>query len=268
MSCNQSYPFPQAFLMDTGGGPQHSVQPPNLVPCWSFPPAQDRVRSRGRSQGCMGVNPGLVMVVLLLFLLVFAALALGAYQIYEIQTELKQMRKKADNKTEFIQSEKQIGLYEPGVNGKNTDIRPAAHVIGRIQNAKSHNTLRWEPQAGRAFTNGGVAYRIEDGALQVNETGLYHVYSRVELIFDRCSLKDSFVHSVFVRRVDHPLPLTLMEGHRAGFCSLQQGHSWTSESYLGATMKLQKQDRVFVSVSNPVLLSHKHHSNFFGLYKI
>lgn len=86
--CDQTYPFPQVFLVDGAGSPQHSTQLPNLVPCWSFPPAQDRVRSHGKSRGYMGVSPGLAMVVLCLFLLVFSALGFELYQIHNIQKKL------------------------------------------------------------------------------------------------------------------------------------------------------------------------------------
>lgn len=128
--------------------------------------------------------------------------------------------------------------------------------------------MRWEPKVGRAFTAGGVVYRIEDGALQVNKSGLYHIYSRVEMIFKQCYPTSSFVHSVFVRRAGHSSPVTLMEAHRAGFCSQQLGHSWTTESYLASALQLQKYDRVLVNVSHPLYLSHAHYANFFGLYKI
>ncbi|KAM7410284.1 hypothetical protein PAMA_001634 [Pampus argenteus] len=268
MSCNQSYPFPQVFLVDGDGGPQHSGQLPNLVPCWPFPPAQDRVRSRGKSRGCMGVSHSLAIVVLFLFLLVFGALGFEAYQIYKIQKEIEGMRQVKPAMLEINTPEKQIGLREPRLNGKDTDKRAAAHVIGRIEKERSHKTLRWEPKYGRAFTSGGVVYRFEDGSLQVNESGLYHIYSRVELIFKQCSATSSFVHSVFVRRVGHSSPLTLMEAHRAGFCSQKQGHPWTTESYLGSTLQLQKYDKVLVNVSDPLYLSYEHHANFFGLYKI
>lgn len=94
MNCDQSYPFPQVFLVDGGGGPQQQHhQTPSLVPCWSFPPAQERARSRGKSRGCMGVSPGLALVVLMLFLLVFAALGFEAYQITSMEKELERMRK-------------------------------------------------------------------------------------------------------------------------------------------------------------------------------
>ncbi|XP_073333376.1 tumor necrosis factor ligand superfamily member 6 [Pagrus major] len=270
MSCDQSYPFPQVFLVDEGSGRgvrQHPSQSPNLIPCWSFPPPQERARGRGKSRGCMGVSHSAALVVLMLFLLVFVALGLGFYQIYNMQKELKGINK-AKPASEFNAAQKQIGHYEPEVNGGDKDEdRPAAHVIGRIEKRPSE-TLRWEPRVGRAFTSGGVAYQSEDGALQVNETGLFHVYSRVELIFKNCDHKSSFDHSVFVRRVGLASPMTLMEAHRAGFCSQQPGRSWTTESYLGSALHLQKYDRVFVNVSQPNSLSHAHYANFFGLYKI
>ncbi|XP_036971630.1 tumor necrosis factor ligand superfamily member 6 [Acanthopagrus latus] len=269
MSCDQSYPFPQVFLVDEGsgrGGRQHPSQSPNLVPCWSFPPPQERARAPRKSRGCMGVSYSAALVVLMLFLLVFAALGLGFYQIYNMQKELKDIEAKPAS--EFNAAQKQIGHYEPEVNGGDKDEdRPAAHVIGRIEKRHS-NTLRWDPRTGRAFTSGGVAYQFQDGALQVNETGLFHVYSRVELIFKDCDLKSTFVHSVFVRREGVSLPMTLMEAHRASFCSQHPGRPWTTESYLGSTLQLQKQDRVFVNVSQPNSLSHEHYANFFGLYKI
>ncbi|XP_034036745.1 tumor necrosis factor ligand superfamily member 6 [Thalassophryne amazonica] len=264
MSCEQNYPFPQVFLVDEDGGPQ----PPSLVPCWSFPPAQDERRRKRKSVGFFGVSHSLAVVVLFLFLLVFAALGFGALLIQNMQNELHDIRNRTNVEEEHHSAQKQIGFHMPEKNDIDTYTRPAAHVIGRIHKDASHKTLRWEPRVGRAFTAGGVAYRPEDGALQINETGLYHIYSRVELIFKQCSPTASFVHSVFVRRAGNPSSLILMEAHRARFCSQQQAHIWTSESYLGSALPLQKLDRVFVNVSHPLYLSHGHYSNFFGLYKI
>lgn len=92
MSCDQTYPLPQVFLVDGGGGLQHPAPPSGLVPCWSFPPAHESARSHGKSRGYMGVSPGAALVVLMLFLLVFVALGLEAYQIYGMQKELREMR--------------------------------------------------------------------------------------------------------------------------------------------------------------------------------
>lgn len=121
---------------------------------------------------------------------------------------------------------------------------------------------------GRAYTSGGVSYQYEDGALRLNQTGIYHVYSRVELVFRGCSPASHFSHSVLVRRGGLPSPLTLMTAHREGFCLQLSPRSWTAESYLAAALQLQTGDRVYVNVSQPTLLSHQHYSNFFGLFKI
>ncbi|XP_037326519.2 tumor necrosis factor ligand superfamily member 6 [Pungitius pungitius] len=255
----QSYPLPQVFLVD--GGPQHAAQQPSLVPCWSFPPAQQSARGRGKRRRCVG--PGAALVALLLFLLVFASLGMEAYQIHNVQTELRQLRKNhplAGSNT----PEKQIGLQPE----EKREERAAAHVIGRIEETFSQKTLRWEPHRARAFTSGAVAYRLEDGALQPNRSGLYHVYSRVELLFGDCSPSSSFVHSVFVRRAGLSSPLTLMEAHRTGFCSQPGRRALTAESYLASALRLQRADRVYVNVSLPQLLSHSHYANFFGLYEV
>nr|XP_019936396.1 PREDICTED: tumor necrosis factor ligand superfamily member 6-like [Paralichthys olivaceus] len=267
MSYDPRYPLPQVFLVDGGDSSVHPAQPPNLVPCWSALPAQEKVRSHERRGGFMGISPCLTLMVLLLFLLVFAALGFEAYQIYGMQTELRQMSQ-GTAVTEFNMPQKQIGLYEPKLHEEDKDDRPAAHVIGQIEKEVFHKTLRWEPKVGRAFLSGGVTYQVEDGGLRVNESGLYHVYSRVELIFKSCSSKSSYEHSVFVRRTGHLSPLTLMEAHRIDFCPQQREHSWTSDSFLASALKLKKYDRVFVNVSHPSYLSHAHYANFFGLYKI
>lgn len=92
MSCDQTYPFPPVFLVDAGGGSQRPDQPPSLVPCWSHCSAQGGVGRQRKSRGGMGVSPCMALVVLMLFLLVFAGLGFEAYEIYKMQKELRQVR--------------------------------------------------------------------------------------------------------------------------------------------------------------------------------
>ncbi|KAK7888963.1 hypothetical protein WMY93_024523 [Mugilogobius chulae] len=138
--------------------------------------------------------------------------------------------------------QKQIGFYENVLKEvqKKEEERPAAHVLGRFVNDHAHKTLKWEPRLGRAFTAGGVVYRMEDGALQVNQTGLYYIYCRVELIFRTCQSTSSFDHAVFVRRASHSSPLTLMHTHRSGFCPPNHGRGWTTDSFLGSAYICRK----------------------------
>ncbi|XP_015247745.1 PREDICTED: tumor necrosis factor ligand superfamily member 6-like [Cyprinodon variegatus] len=268
MSSDQRYPYPQVFLVDEGGGQRQPVAPPNLIPCWSFPPVHESMRSRSKSRSCLGVSPSLFMVLLMMFLLVFAALGFEAWQILNIQKQLKAPEKVEPKPIqEFGSPLKQIGLYKPETKVEEKKERPAAHVIGRIQKEPS-KTLRWEPKTGQAFVSGGVSYRIQDGGLQVNESGVYEIYSRVELIFKDCGPASSFLHAVFLRREGLTSPQPLMEAHRSGFCPQHSAHSWTTENYLGAALQLKRLDIVYVNVSHPSFLSHSHYANFFGLYKI
>ncbi|XP_033821329.1 tumor necrosis factor ligand superfamily member 6 [Periophthalmus magnuspinnatus] len=270
---DQTIPYPQVFIVDRGGHPNPHGTLPNLVPCWSFPPAHETVTRPERSRGCMGASSRLVGVVLLLFALVFASLGMGAMWTVNLQKQLKDMRKMVNvlnSSTENMINapQKQIGLYDPPLKeDKKVDKdRPAAHVMWHPENVATQKTLRWDPSVGRAFTAGGVSYMMEDSALQVNQTGLYYIYSRVELLFRTC-LSTSFEHTVFVRRPGRNSPLTLMKSHRKGYCPPKQ-EAWTTDSFLGSALHLQKDDRVLVDVSHPHLLSHEHYANFFGLYKI
>ncbi|XP_061834248.2 tumor necrosis factor ligand superfamily member 6 [Nerophis lumbriciformis] len=275
MSNDQSNPFPQMLAVDGGQFQHHRPDLlPGLVPCWSFPPALERPRGRraGGGGGYAGAIPRLATVMLLLFVLVFAALGFGGYQIHKMQMEMRDMRK-AKTLQEPSRGEKLIGVGAEGggkrEERKEREEKAAAHMLGRVEKVDFRNTLRWDPRVGHAFTAGGVAYQVEDGALRVNQSGLYHVYSRVELIFRRCLPTSAFVHKVFVMRTGHPLqPLILMEAHRAGFCSRAAEHAWTADSYLGSAVRLEESDRVLVSVSHPQYLSHSHDGNFFGLYQI
>lgn len=261
------------FLVDGGGGQPQPSSPPSLVPCWSFPPAQETVRRREKSRGCMGVGTGAAVVVLLLLLLVFASLGIGVVWIKNLQTDLKEMKRmvKTLNKSTEDPStqdtlnapQKQIGGHEPwAMKKKVKEERPSAHVTGNFTNAVG-KTLLWVP----VLKAGGVEYS-KDGGLQINESGLYHIYSRVEFIFKDCSTMTTFNHAVFVRRLGNKAKL--MEAIRPGFCTQEHGraHAWTVDSYLGSAQELEKYDKVFVNVSHPTLLSHEPYGTFFGLYKL
>ncbi|XP_024134834.1 tumor necrosis factor ligand superfamily member 6 isoform X1 [Oryzias melastigma] len=198
------------------------------------------------------------------------ALGFEAYQILNLREKVKDMEKvEPQEAAEFSAPLKQTGYLKSGLELKEEDesSRPAAHVLGRIQNYGSEKTLRWEPKTGQAFTSGGVVYRFQDGSLQVNETGFFQIYSRVEFIFRKCSPTTSFEHLVFKKQAKKPSPTTLMVARRVGFCHPPE-QPLTIESYLGSAHHLEQGDRVFVNVSQPNILSHSHYGNFFGLYKI
>ncbi|XP_053707625.1 tumor necrosis factor ligand superfamily member 6 [Synchiropus splendidus] len=267
MNQNQNYPHPGVFVVDAGGGQQPLNQYPYHGPSWSFPPAQEVMRKKRKSYSFMGVSSGLVMVVLLLFLLVFVAMGYGTYKIFKMQEQLSRMAQ-VNHAKEFRVAEKQIGFRNNTAEKEKKASRAAAHVIGRIETKVFHKTLRWDPRIGRAFVTEGVTYQGKEGALQINEAGLYHIYCRVELTVPHCTSTFSFIHSVLVKRVGQSSPLTLMEAHEVGFCPSRLKESWTKESYLASAVLLQQDDKVFVNVSHPRDVRHSEHANFFGLYKV
>lgn len=133
---------------------------------------------------------------------------------------------------------------------------------GKSQDKRS-KTLKWESRHGRAFTD-GILYH--DGGLQVNETGLYFVYSRVEFRSKDCKPRDSLAHIVYIKRGERFL--TLMANHQEGFCQAGSKETWTAGSNLGSMHQLNQNDWVFVNVSQPTQLSFDDQSNYFGLFKL
>ncbi|XP_053470304.1 tumor necrosis factor ligand superfamily member 6 [Ictalurus furcatus] len=253
------YTYPPVFTVDAAGGfpPQHQaagIEPP-LVPCWTLPPA----RVRAKTRGCGGMSSAVCLLIMVL-LIVFAVLGLGAYQIMKLQTELLHLKQEIHPQSEGSTPQRLVGHQaEDIMEPKHT---PAAHLIGQKQDNRL-KTLKWESRHGRAFTD-GILYR--DGGLQVNETGHYFVYSRVEFQLKDCKPRDSLIHTVYIKRGERLL--TLMIDHREGFCQVGSKEWSTVGSNLGSMHQLMQYDWVFVNVSQPTRLSSDHQSNYFGLFKL
>ncbi|XP_043075049.1 tumor necrosis factor ligand superfamily member 6 [Puntigrus tetrazona] len=267
MNGNSGHPSQPVFMVDSGGG--HPKQPryyhrqmprhtePQLVPCWTFPPARAETKRRGLGR----MNAGMAWVLIMILLLVFAALGLGAYQILRLQREMERLSLEMPSRMQSIAPQKQVGLNPAELNRNKQ--KSAAHLIGRADQSPSSGILKWESKLGEAFTE-GVKYI--DGGLQVNETGLYFVYSRVEFFSLECNPKDFYVHKMSLQRNSHNR--TIMEDHREGFCSVGSGQPWMTGSHIGSLQHLKESDRLFVNVSHPNMLSKNFHGNYFGLFKI
>ncbi|KAG5275511.1 hypothetical protein AALO_G00121140 [Alosa alosa] len=270
MDGNMAGRQPQMFLED--GRDSRQMYPPHYpprmepgtVPCWTFPPA--RPRKRSWADGCSAGSVPVTILVMVLAL-VFAALGLGAYEIQNLQSRLANLTKNMDDTASqghFTAPQRQIGFQ--GDTVPTCVNRQAAHVTINTHTVAIHKTLQWEPDYGRAFTK-GVQYH--EGGLQVNRTGLYFIYSRVEILGNKClHPRASFLHTVFMRRKKF-LPKTLMEGHKEDYCKQARHEVWTSNSYLGAVLELQQHDRVYVNASHPDFINPASpFGNYFGLYQI
>uniref|UniRef100_A0A9J7WX84 Tumor necrosis factor ligand superfamily member 6 n=1 Tax=Cyprinus carpio carpio TaxID=630221 RepID=A0A9J7WX84_CYPCA len=273
MNGNLSHSPQPVFMVDSGGGhpkqhryyhqqlPRPPVPRPPVprppVPCWTFPPARAEMKNRGWGR----MNGGIAWVLTLILLLVFAALGLGAYQILRLQTEMERLTQEIPTQMQSPAPQKQIGLNPAELN-KNKQ-NSAAHLIGRADQSTSSGILKWEANLGDAFTE-GVKYI--NGGLQVNKTGLYFVYSRVEFLSPKCNPRDSYTHLMSRQRTGHNR--IIMEDHQEGFCTAGSKHPWMTGSHLGSLQHLKQSDWLFVNVSHPHLISKNYHSNYFGLFKI
>ncbi|XP_051954182.1 tumor necrosis factor ligand superfamily member 6-like [Xyrauchen texanus] len=258
---------PPVFTVDSGGGfPKqhqyyheqvHGRRDPVLVPCWTFPPA----RAEEKRRGCGGMNVGITWILASILLLVFAALGLGAYQILRLRAEFERLTQEIPTQIQSFAPQRQVGL-KPAELDK-TKQKAAAHLIGHADQSKSSRTLKWEVKYGEAFID---AVKYSNGDLQVNDTGLYFIYSHVEFIASTCNPTDSLIHTVFVKRNGNER--TIMEDHRGGFCLAWSKQPWTVSSHLGSLQRLKQFDWLFVNVSHPHLLNTNYHQNYFGLFKI
>lgn len=267
MSANFGHSSQPVFMVDSAGNhpkqhryyhqqvPRHPEPP--LVPCWTFPPARVEMKKKGWG----GMNAGLAWVVTLILLLVFVALGLGAYQILRLQTKLEQLTQELPTIMQSSAPQKQVGLNPAEL--KKNKYKSAAHLIGYAEQSKSPGLLKWISNHGDAFTD-GVKYT--DGGLQVNETGLYFVYSRVEFLSHTCKTFDSLAHKISLKRNGNSQ--IIMEDNIEGFCMTSKNHPWVTGSQLGSLQQLRELDWLFVNVSRPHLLSKNFHSNYFGLFKI
>lgn len=92
MNGNAAGQHPQVFMVE--GRDRRQVHPqqhppridPGLVPCWTFPPARDKARGHHSWSG-------LITILVMVLVLVFAALALGAFQIQSLQNQLADLTK-------------------------------------------------------------------------------------------------------------------------------------------------------------------------------
>ncbi|XDV41828.1 hypothetical protein PO909_010628, partial [Leuciscus waleckii] len=267
MSNNFGPPSQPVFMVDSGRGhpkqhqyyhqrmPRH-IEPP-MVPCWTFPPA--RAEMKRKSWG--GLNTGMAWVLTLILLLVFAALGLGAYQILRLQTEVERLTQERPTQIQSVSPQKQVGL-NPAELHKNKQ-KSAAHLIGGADQSTSTGTLKWKEKLGDSFTHG---IKYSNGGLQVNESGLYFVYSRVEFLSRTCKSSDLYAHKMSRLRNGHYR--IIMEDHTEGFCTPGRNQPWMTGSHIASLQQLQESDWLFVNVSHPNLLSKNYHNNYFGLFKI
>ncbi|XP_053462711.1 tumor necrosis factor ligand superfamily member 6 [Nycticebus coucang] len=269
-----NYPYPQIYWVDSSasspwdppgsalpcptsvparpGQRRPPPPPPPLPPPLPPLPLPPRKKRRDQSTGrCL-------LVVFFMVLVALVGLGMGMFQLYHLQKELAQLRESTGQSHTASSLEKQIGNPSPPSDKK--ELKKVAHLTGK-PNSKSL-PLEWEDTYGIALIS-GVKYK--KGALVINDTGLYFVYSKVYFRGPSCN-NQPLSHKVYVRNTKYPQDLVIMDGKVMDYCTA--GQMWARSSYLGAVFNLTSADHVYVNVSEISLVNFEESRTFFGLYKL
>ncbi|XP_078075455.1 tumor necrosis factor ligand superfamily member 6-like [Mustelus asterias] len=196
-----------------------------------------------------------VMILILTFI-ILASLVLSAsylYQLHEKLNKIKQVQEGVEGKQEKI-------VGSPVIN-KPTEI--VAHLTG-MNVTKSSTTLVWENKMGVAFTQ-GISYNA--GALIINETGFYFIYTKIYFRGQQCESNLLLEHTVFKRTKLYRDAIELMKTRNSINC-FWLDEDWSRDSFQSGIFKLSKGDHIYVSVSNPALVNFEEFNTFFGLHKL
>ncbi|XP_034047099.1 tumor necrosis factor ligand superfamily member 14 [Thalassophryne amazonica] len=223
--------YPTVNVVDRG-----AARPP-------LPPRLSRVRRRG----------GAAQIVL--FLLVSLALfgiVLEAWIIYQLHQP---------HSLDSPQSSKMIsddGNVPPipteGLVA--TPSKPVAHLTDGLDVVHGKDIMSWSTAAGPLIHE--MIY--EDQNLIIQREGYYYIYSKV--FFSETSV---FNHTIQKNTQGYSKSITLLLSRK----SPKTGNNGRSNSYLGGVFHLDKNDRLFVKVSNTSqIVRHWPYENVFGAYMI
>ncbi|PIO39198.1 hypothetical protein AB205_0043140, partial [Aquarana catesbeiana] len=143
---------------------------------------------------------------------------------------------------------------------------PSAHLTGlTVKNTSLDKPLQWESTHGLAFLH---EMEYSDGSIRCKKSGLYFVYSKLQLGVV-CATGDPslvFTHSVNLRTMGSVTQLMVNSG---GFCDNQGSKVWKRSSFLGSSFLLEEGDDIFVNMSHRNLIRAQLQSTtFFGLFML
>ncbi|XP_073507073.1 tumor necrosis factor ligand superfamily member 14-like [Phyllobates terribilis] len=204
------------------------------------------------------------MLLIQLVLLLFSVLALcgAASEIYFL-VKVESSLGAAWNTTQENNAQKMISRS----GFRDGHPMPSAHVTGLVVGDDSPSvSLQWEHSRGLAFLH-EVGYN--NGSLVCSKSGLYFVYSKLQLGLSKCPQKTEnllFTHRVLKRSSAMDIPV--IENIRR-FCDSQGSSVWRGSSFLGGSVMLTKGDEVFVSMSHKNLIRVQEDTiTFFGMFMV
>ncbi|XP_043555837.1 tumor necrosis factor ligand superfamily member 6-like [Chiloscyllium plagiosum] len=198
------------------------------------------------------------IVTVIMFLLILAGLLFGICYLHQLQQEVEQVKQMIDVNPQ-TKAQKQIGAEN--ITKPKQVVKMAAHLTGKASSNHSKRLI-WESSLGHAFTD-GILYK--DGALIINETGKYFIYTKIYFRGMQCETV-TLTQSVIQRNVNYQNDMSLMENTMLNYCS--GTGPWAKNTFQAGIFHLSQGVQLFVSVSHPRMVSTNELMTFFGLYKL
>ncbi|KAM8972524.1 tumor necrosis factor ligand superfamily member 14 [Pelodytes ibericus] len=202
----------------------------------------------------------------LLLILATLALAGAASEIYI----LRRIQKNLDATQEMVH----LNFDAQKMTAKSGDYRrqsvPSAHVTGTDKPTWSPgDLLQWEASQGLAFH---FEVNYSNGSLICTKTGLYYVYSKLQLGYRSCPKTydptSYFTHGVYKKGPDSEAETELMNDRRS-FCDSQGKEVWRGNSYLAGMVNIEQGAEIYVKMTEKRLVRVKDGTaTFFGLFMV
>ncbi|OCT59418.1 tumor necrosis factor ligand superfamily member 14 [Xenopus laevis] len=201
------------------------------------------------------------LAVMVLAVLALSAAAIEIYILRNLQRSLESTQEMMHENFEAQYTTKSGDTRSPPV--------PSAHVTDcKWTNQYTGPQLLWEPKQGSSFLH-EIQYR--NGSLLFNKTGIYFIYSKLQLRSVDCPKVDAstfFQHGVY-KKSPHLQHATILMENKKQFCDSQGGKMWVGSSFLGGTFLIEQGEEVYVKMSNKELIQVKDGTiTFFGTFML
>ncbi|XP_075690486.1 CD40 ligand [Rhinoderma darwinii] len=168
-------------------------------------------------------------------------------------------------KHEKLTGSKEISTPMPYVGGEDITLKKetvAIHLVGERPNSMK-DALRWQ-EKGYFTTKLEISYT--NGKLQVETPGVYYVYSQVSFCVNSTQfLTSPFVQYMYMKR-PHEKERLLLKGANT-FVS-QTANCALHSSQFGAVFTFNKDDFIFVNVTDPSCIIYSPEFTYFGMFKL
>ncbi|XP_017281116.1 tumor necrosis factor ligand superfamily member 14 [Kryptolebias marmoratus] len=256
MSERGTGPPPQVFVVDSQA---------------SYIPMPSGKKSKWTQEG--------MKILLLLLGLCMLGLVIEGYLIYKVYQKAEALSLMSLCHNSSTSSGQQVGTISRQIGHKesneisqlwpNDHRKPFAHLMGSRNSANwVNNVVQWE----KVSESETYKMKYEDGQLMIEEEGIYYLYSKVE--FNAAKNCEVISHNMMKRTKAYDNPLDLMKS-KSNRCFRSKHSSENNSngedlksSFLAGIYRLERGDKIYVTLSNQQNTTLPSNENFMGAFMI